>query len=349
MQTRLFLAPRFLSASVVIGLLLIGLETAARAQSASDAPCSELTKQLFGPDAGKCSTISQAPAATPQPTATETAPPKGPLYSIAGEIYTIDRDMTAYYYFQSNYGGTAKAKYEYRYGRDLWNDNAQLRIRIPIITKWSQTAPTLSGLGNIELGYSYAVSSKIFDHYLELRVSTPTAANNASSNDTELKGFYNLKWRSPGFNVSYSNEYDQTIIKPPGSTWTSYYEGKLTFPDAKVLPGLNGLDVLQLSRTLRQLRRIPGRLRRDDLRKSERRRAIPYRFVGPWWFEQPLALQTRGQRNRATLAPLQPGDTTCLIGSPTPCGTIPRSRSSWRSRSAIMSESSATAGSVSAR
>ncbi len=238
MQTRLFLAPRFLSASVVIGLLLIGLETAARAQSASDAPCSELTKQLFGPDAGKCSTISQAPAATPQPTATETAPPKGPLYSIAGEIYTIDRDMTAYYYFQSNYGGTAKAKYEYRYGRDLWNDNAQLRIRIPIITKWSQTAPTLSGLGNIELGYSYAVSSKIFDHYLELRVSTPTAANNASSNDTELKGFYNLKWRTPGFNVSYSNEYDQTIIKPPGSTWTSYYEGKLTFPDAKVLPGL---------------------------------------------------------------------------------------------------------------
>ncbi len=227
----------FLATIIATGLLFTGLCSFAKAQSAPDVQCSEQTQQLFGTNAGSCPTLAQAPSAAPDPTASAT-PNRAPLYSIAGEIYTIDRDMTAYYYFQSNYGGSAKAKYEYRYGRDLWNDNAQLRIRIPIITKWSATGPTISGLGNIELGYSYSDSSKIFDHYLEARVSTPTAANGASSNDTELKAFYNVKWKTPGFNVGYSNEYDQTIIKPPGSTWTSYYEGKLTFPDAKVMPGL---------------------------------------------------------------------------------------------------------------
>lgn len=182
--------------------------------------------------------LSSVAGAQPSPQPADTAPATTPLYVEGDEIYTIDRAMTAFWYFQSNYGGSAKAKYEYRYGRNLWNDNAQLRIRIPIITKYSATGPTISGLGNIELGYSYGVTSKTFNHYLEARVSTATAANGASSNDTELKGFYNLKWKMAGFSVAYENEYDQTIIKPPGSSWASYYEGKLAFPDFAVMPGL---------------------------------------------------------------------------------------------------------------
>ena len=206
---------------IATGLLLAGLSSVAGAQSVSD------------DGSAFAQALAQAPAPAPS-----TAPAETPLYAIGDEIYTIDRDMTAYWFFQSNYGGSANEKYDYRYGRKLWNDNAQLRIRIPIITKFSATGPTISGLGNIELGYSYGVTSKTLDHYLEARISTATAANGASSNDTELKGFYNLKWKMNGFNVAYSNEYDQTIIKPPGSSWASYYEGKLTFPDVAVMPGL---------------------------------------------------------------------------------------------------------------
>lgn len=84
----------------------------------------------------------------------------------------------------------------------------------------------------MELGYNYNVSSPKFDHSLEIRGAFATAANNAvQSLDTELKGFYNLKWKFPGASIAYTNEYDQTVIHPPGSSWTSYYEGKLTLPE----------------------------------------------------------------------------------------------------------------------
>ena len=240
MNLRPFPSTGMRAVSIATGLLLTSLSAAADAQSATDSSCTELTRPLFGPAAASCSgTVAQAPASAPQSTA-DTSTDKSPLYTITSDdIYSIDRDMTAYYYFQSNLNGSAKAKYEYRFARNLWNDNAQFRLRIPIVTQFSQTKSTLSGLANIEVGYSYGVTSKTFDHYLEARVSLPTAVNTGvSSNDTQLKGFYNLKWKLKDFNIAYSNEYDQTIIKPPGSSWTSYYEGKLTFPDFKLLPGL---------------------------------------------------------------------------------------------------------------
>ena len=166
-----------------------------------------------------------------------------PLYDIAGDIYTIDRDTTAFGYFQGNRDGTAKVKRELRYGRNLWTDPAQIRIRIPIVTKYPTTGNPSSGLGNIELGYSYNVKTLKFDHSLEIRAAFPTASNHVESLDTQLKGFYSIKWKWRRLGFSYVNEYDQTVIKPPGSSWTSYYEGKFTAPDYEFLPTTSGLKI----------------------------------------------------------------------------------------------------------
>src|SRR5581483_8664612 len=96
---------------------------------------------------------------------------------------------------------------------------------------------------NIELGYSYGVKSTPFDHTLEFRVALPTAVNNVDSLDTQLKGFYTTKWKGPGWALSYTKEYDQTVIRPAGVSYTSYYEGRLQLPDYILVPEVPGLKL----------------------------------------------------------------------------------------------------------
>ena len=201
----------------------------------------------------------EQPAPTPSPTATPTAAPAVPaplapspaatpwekaintdgnLYDVDNEIYSTVPDATAYYYFQGNRDGSAKVKQELRLGTTLWNDNAQFRIRLPYITRFPVAGNPYYSIGNIELGYNYSVASKTFDHSLEFRVALPTAQQGVESTDTQLKAFYTTKWKFPGWALSYANEYDQTVIQPPGSTYTSYYEGKLTLPDYQFAKGV---------------------------------------------------------------------------------------------------------------
>lgn len=187
-------------------------------------------------DAQAPASPSPSPAPSASPTAASAGPSpspqaEGPLYPIAGEIYTIDRETTAYYYFQANKDGSANVKQELRYGRNLRNNNAQIKARFPILTKFPVSGAPFSGFGNFELGYSYSAKGPAFAHVLEIRGAFPTEGNHVESPDTQIKGFYNLKWTHPGWAINYSNEYDQTVIKPPGASWTSYYEGKLTLPD----------------------------------------------------------------------------------------------------------------------
>ena len=168
-----------------------------------------------------------------------------PLYSIGDEVYTEDHDGTFYYYFQGNSDGTAKAKYDMRYDRNLWDTCAQGQIRIPIITKYPVTGNPYSGLGNIELGYSYNVAGETFDRSLQARIALPTENNNVDSYDTQLKFFYDVKWKFNGLSVAYSNEYDQSVTRPPGTSYTSYYEGNLTLPGFSFVdaPGWKGLKL----------------------------------------------------------------------------------------------------------
>lgn len=173
-------------------------------------------------------------AASPSPS----APGEPPLYSMTDNIFTLDRDATLYYFFRGNLDGSAKAKREVRYDRNLWNTCAQLQIRLPFITRYpiaptpeSPDANPYSGFGNAELRYSYGAVSTTFDHSLEVAASFPTVTNGVESDDTKLKFIYAVKWRWVGRSVAYLSEYDQTVVRPPGSRYTSYYEGKLALPD----------------------------------------------------------------------------------------------------------------------
>jgi hypothetical protein len=176
--------------------------------------------------AGCIARAPASPAPSPSPT------PESPLYGEGEDIYTIDHDGTLFYYFQANRDGTAKAKYETRYDRNLWNTCAQLQIRIPVIQRFPLEGNPFSGLGNIELRYMYAVTSPTFDHSMVVGAAFPTAPNNeVESKDTQLKGFYNVKWKWTGGSLALTNEYDQTIIQPPGAGYTSYYEANVVAPN----------------------------------------------------------------------------------------------------------------------
>lgn len=165
-------------------------------------------------------------AASPGPAESEP-----PTYSMGNEIDTIDRDVTAYYFFRSNYNGSAKAKRELRYDRNLWNTCAQLQIRLPVITRYSVAGNPFSGLGNVELRYSYNATAPSFDHSIQVAAAFPTQTNGVESIDTQLKALYVTKWKWNGGSIAYVNEYAQTVIRPPGARYSSYYEGKLTLPN----------------------------------------------------------------------------------------------------------------------
>jgi hypothetical protein len=180
---------------------------------------------------------SPSPSSAPS-TVTSTPAPEAPLYPMADDIYTIDHDATLFYYFQGNRDGTAKVKKELRYDRNLWNTCAQLQIRLPFITKYpiaavtpySPNADPYSGFGNAELRYLYAVTSKTFDHSLVAGIALPTENNGVESIDTQLKAFYIVKWKWNGGAIASTNEYDQTVIRPPGASETSLYEQEVTLP-----------------------------------------------------------------------------------------------------------------------
>ena len=125
------------------------------------AACVAKTKAALNapPSSGTSAPPSPAPYS-----ASATPAPHPRLYTVGQEFFTLDRDATAYYSFQGNRDGTAKAKKELRYDRNLWDTCAQLQIRLPFITRYPTTSNSFSpdanpysGFGNAELRYSYSL------------------------------------------------------------------------------------------------------------------------------------------------------------------------------------------------
>ncbi len=190
-----------------------------------------------------------APARTPAPTVAPA--PEPPLYDVDEDIFTVDRDVAGYFAFQSNLDGSAKAKKELRLDRNLWNDCAQLQVRLPLVTVYpgerghTPSGNPFSAFGNAELRYSYRVSSPSFDHAISIGAELPTSGDGVQSLDTELKFLYATKWKWKGGSVAYESEYDQTVVSPPGSRYNSYYQGTLAAPSCAFAdsPALRGLKV----------------------------------------------------------------------------------------------------------
>lgn len=203
---------------------------------------------ILAPDGGFAACVTKANA----PATAATPAPEPALYSMTDQIYSLGRALTLYYYFQGYPDGAGKMKKEIRYSRNLWDTCAQLQIRLPFITRYpiapnpySPNADPFSGLGNAELRYSYNVVSKTLDHSLTAGVAFPTETNGVQSNDTELKFLYATRWKWTAASLAYSNEYDQTVIRPPGARSTSFYEGKLSLPDVAFIdsPAARGIKI----------------------------------------------------------------------------------------------------------
>jgi len=168
---------------------------------------------------------------------------------MADDIDTVDRDVALYYYFLGSRNGTGKVKKEVRYDRNLGRTCAQLQIRLPFITRYptapvtpySPNANPYTGFGNAELRYIYAVPSKGLDRAIVVGVAFPTESNGVDNTDTQLKVFYLVKWKWNGGAAASSNEYVQSIIKPPGARETSYYQQDLTLPYWAFVDALKGL------------------------------------------------------------------------------------------------------------
>lgn len=216
---------------------------------ATGCTCAVLSTLLAFLPTGATAGCSTGGGPAPAPSASASAEP--PLDPIGEDIFAVNRDTAFYYSFQSNLDGSAKSKKELRVDRNLWNDCAQLQIRLPYVTVYppqarsSADVTTFSAFGNAELRYSYRVDSPTFDHAIVLVGSFPTAGDGVESLDTELKALYAAKWRWSGGSIAYASEYDQTVIRPPGATYTSYYEGTLTLPNVTFIDSsaLRGVKV----------------------------------------------------------------------------------------------------------
>jgi hypothetical protein len=209
-----------------------------RTRSVAAASASICLSLAFALHPGRASASCNAPASASPTSASPSVSPEPPLYNVDEDIFTVDRDTAGYYSFQSNLDGTAKAKRELRVDRSLWNRCAQLQIRLPLVTVYpttnvahTTTANPISAFGNAELRYSYRVDTPTFVHAIGIGVEFPTAGGGVQSIDTELKFLYATKWKWKSGSVAYASEYDQTVVLPPGSRYTSYYQGTLTLPN----------------------------------------------------------------------------------------------------------------------
>jgi hypothetical protein len=168
-------------------------------------------------------TSGASPSPTPAP-----APTSGPAQPL-NTLFQLEPLLKARYYFQSNVGGKGKAQYRLTLGRDDKRHHTQYNINIPIVTSYAATRPPMTGLGNISLYVAHVDLGENYSHTLAGELRLPTATNGVSSNDTQLRPMYGLRWSGPRGNFSFTldNTFAQSIIVPPGSTWTSYYDFKM--------------------------------------------------------------------------------------------------------------------------
>jgi hypothetical protein len=167
---------------------------------------------------------ADTPAPTPSATPT-TSEPAQPLNT----LFQLEPLVKARYYFQSNTSGKGKAEYRVTFGRDDRRHHTQFNINIPLVTSYAATRPPKTGLGNISLYVGHVDLGEGYSHTLAGELRLPTVTNGVSSNDTQVRTMYGLRWTGRHANFSYTldNTFAQSIIVPPGSTWTSYYDFKM--------------------------------------------------------------------------------------------------------------------------
>jgi hypothetical protein len=183
--------------------------------------CAAMVGCLAHSEPARADTPAPPPAATP----TSESGPAQPLNS----LFQLEPLVRARYYFQSNAGGKGRAEYRVTFGRNDKRHHTQYNLNIPITTSYAPTRPPKTGLGNIALSVSHVDLGEGYSHSEGVELWLPTATNGVRSNDTQLRPLYGLRWtgRRNNFSFTLDNTFAQSIIVPPGSTWTSYYDFRM--------------------------------------------------------------------------------------------------------------------------
>jgi len=120
----------------------------------------------------------------------------------------------------------------------LRSERNQVIISLNLITKYVPGQQPKTGLGTLDVSVSHATFGDTFSHSIGGLVRLPTVTNGVTSNDTELRGLYGLRWTAERSSLTVQNMIAQSVIVPPGSSWTSYddvqvapapYVGRQTF------------------------------------------------------------------------------------------------------------------------
>jgi hypothetical protein len=157
------------------------------------------------------------------------------LLQFGGDFYSIDRQTGYTYYFEGLVNGGGQSKSEFLYGRNLWNNHAQIRVQIPVITKYSPKKATFSGLGNIQVSYIYLIDDPRYAHFIQATIVPPTETYGVQGADTEFQAYYGSKWKWRTGSISTVSEVEQTFIAPPGQKWASFYDLKTALPDLEIV------------------------------------------------------------------------------------------------------------------
>jgi hypothetical protein len=168
---------------------------------------------------------ADAPGPTPDATPSSASAAAQPL----NNLFELEPLAKARYYFQSNTGGRGRAEFRLTLGRNDRRHHTQFNINIPITTSYAPTRLPKTGLGNISLLVNHAHLGEGSSQSVGVELWLPTATNGVRSNDTELRPMYGLRWtgRRSNFSFTLDNTFAQSIIVPPGSTWTSYYDFRM--------------------------------------------------------------------------------------------------------------------------
>jgi hypothetical protein len=182
---------------------------------------------LYAPKVASADSASPAPAPTSSPDPTLASQ----LLELGGDFYLIDRQTVIHLLFRGSCQRGCASKSEFLYGRNLWNKHAQIRVQIPVITKFSQKKATYAGLGNIQLSYIYLVDDPRYTHFIQATLVPPTESYGVQGADTEFQAYYGSKWKWRTGSISAVSEVEQTFIAPPGQKWASFYDLKTALPD----------------------------------------------------------------------------------------------------------------------
>ncbi len=151
------------------------------------------------------------------------SPDRSTLETTSDDAFEVSHTFAARYFFESKRNGAGMAQYRLTFGK-AFSKRRSIKIYLPLVTSFAAMRAPKSGLGSIALVYIDGVKGQAFDHALVGELWLPTVTNGVKSDDMQVRPHYDVRWRWNSGGLSLENRFAQSVIVPPGSSWTSYYD-----------------------------------------------------------------------------------------------------------------------------